>query len=389
MTLENETEKYIVTKEYNDILIGISISTEQLFANQWRTLLSTFCYLFFLQIIIVVLIMLLLKKKVIYGIHEVLQDLHSIQKGNLNTIVNVNDTPELKELSYGINNMVDCLVHSNDRISRIIDMSDIPLSAFEYQKDTQHFFITSRFKNLLEINDEDAEKLQTNPELFLEKLKHIQKHCLNVEESIYQINQHRYIKIHLSENDKGFYGTINDVTNTILEKFHIQYESQHDQLTHLLLYNYFKEEAKQIIKSQNDESIYAVVMLDMDAFKGINDLYGHDFGDSYLKHFAQILNMMPKDHFLISRRSGDEFCLLIHHCQDKNEIIDYLNYLWHCVQSNPILSNDQQILFIKISGGFSCSQGSSASIEALLNEADQALYEAKEKNKHHFKEYIK
>lgn len=383
----NKTENFFVTREYDNILIGATVPKDILYKNRSSDLLLIGAYLIAIEIVIVVSINVILNKKVLKGIHSVLNDLNRIKNGDLNTVVKADDNQELIDLSSGINSMVNSVVNSADRISKIISIIDIPLAAFEYQNDTKQLFATARLKELLHLSDEEANQMYLDPKQLLKKLQIIISNPIEGESDVYCLEKNTFIKIRLVKDENGFYGTVNDVSSDILKKKQIQYEKDHDHLTGLLLYPSFKREVTLVINNNNYNHLYAAVMVDLDSFKHINDTYGHDFGDHYLKRLTYALNKLSKSNCLIARRSGDEFCLFIYNYQDKNTIINQLNKLWSYFKEELIELPDHSYQSIKVSGGFVCSSGPNNTIEELMKKSDKALYEAKNHYKGHFIEY--
>ena len=137
----------------------------------------------------------------------------------------------------------------------------------------------------------------------------------------------------------------------------------------------------------NDGKVSAVVMIDLDYFKSINDTYGHDAGDCYLQRFSSVMKSMPEEHFLVARRSGDEFCMLIFDCNGRDEVIGYLNLFYEVLQENVVVLSDSRVKAIRASCGFVLTDNAKSSIAELLNHADEALYEAKHGTKGKYIEY--
>ena len=113
----------------------------------------------------------------------------------------------------------------------------------------------------------------------------------------------------------------------------------------------------------------------------------HDVGDKYLESFAVLLKGLPQEHCLVSRRSGDEFCIFICGFQDISEIQKILKELWRKLREEEAVITQDVIRKIRASGGVAYARGQSRLLEDLLLEADQALYEVKRENKGLFKEY--
>ena len=384
---DNGEKRYIVTRMYDHVLIGASISEAVLYQPFWRNILLTFLYLALVEVIAVILLNYLVKQKVVSGIHHILEDLSHITKGDLDTKVEVGGNPEFQDLSDGINTMVNSIVRTTDRISKIIDIAEIPLAAFEYQEDMKDVFVTSRLNELLDLPKEEVERISRSPGQFLEMIRTIMKSPIEGEPDVFCIHDKKYIRIHLSVDDGHYLGAVLDATKEVLDKRRMFYENNHDQLTGLSRYAYFKYQASQWMEQMEKDEICAAVMMDLDEFKRINDTYGHDVGDKYLESFAALLKGLPQEHCLVSRRSGDEFCIFICGFQDISEIQKILKELWRKLREEEAVITQDVIRKIRASGGVAYARGQSRLLEDLLLEADQALYEVKRENKGLFKEY--
>lgn len=169
----------------------------------------------------------------------------------------------------------------------------------------------------------------------------------------------------------------------------LQYENTHDHLTGLHKFPRFKELGAEILKGMQLGKICGVVMIDLDSFKDVNDNYGHDVGDLYLKSFAEVMDSMPPEHFLTARRSGDEFCMMIYGCSDKSEIPQYLDAFYDVLEKHPVALSDEESRVISASSGYAWTKDPGAEISELLSFADQALYDMKRERKGGYSEFSK
>ncbi|MCG7926937.1 MAG: PhnD/SsuA/transferrin family substrate-binding protein [Candidatus Thiodiazotropha taylori] len=124
------------------------------------------------------------------------------------------------------------------------------------------------------------------------------------------------------------------------------------------------------------ESSSALLMLDLDNFKYINDHYGHPAGDEVLKHFAKQLMQVSRKSDRLGRIGGEEFCLLlpVTNPQQACQIADRL-----CVRiaGEPVVVEGKQINYT-VSIGVSAVLAAYSSVDEVLTRADQALYRAKD-----------
>ena len=384
ISLQNDEKCYVVTRQYGDVLIGASLPRTVLYEELWMNVTMTCLYLLIILAIVIALLDYLVSRRVINGIHGILDDLAEITAGNLDTTVAVKGNQEFEQLSDGINTMVKSIINTSDRISKIIEMSDVPLAAFEFRSDMNHVFVTSGLSELLQLSEKEASGLYKDGEKFRVKIGQIMAEPMEGEKDVFQMAKHCYVRIHLSEDETGYLGVVTDVTAEIDEKQRMKYENDHDQLTGLCRYGYFKKVAEGLLGRQKEHEVCAAVMMDLDNFKGINDTYGHDVGDRYLIAFAHKMEAISDRHCIPARRSGDEFCLFLYGLGSEKEVRQLLQEFWDDLTGNPVELIPGKMQCIGASGGVAMSAGEEKSIVELLRLADVALYRAKNIEKGHF-----
>ncbi|MBM2618905.1 EAL domain-containing protein [Actinoplanes sp. LDG1-06] len=128
-----------------------------------------------------------------------------------------------------------------------------------------------------------------------------------------------------------------------------------------------------------DETTTAVILFDLDGFKGINDTYGHAAGDELLKITAERLNANVRANDTVSRLGGDEFVVLLPRLAD-DEIADTVATRILRDLQQPVAVDDL-VLTARASAGISIARGGEHDVDSLLREADEALYHAKDDGK--------
>ncbi len=374
-------QMYTVSRIYENVLICAVLPEEVLLRKLFDNAVRTLIYLLCVELAVILLLGYLVRRKVVDGIHRIIESLSAITDGNLDTTVDVGGNHEFEELSKGINTMVRSIINISNRTSAIIDMSGIPLAAYEYERGSEHVFSTSRLGELLDISKTRVADLCRSAERFDKFIQWMTKNPMEGESDVYRINDSKYVRIHMSESPQGKLGVITDVTADIEEKTQMRYENTHDPLTELYKYGHFQKLAQELLHKMPEGTVSAVVMLDLDYFKGINDAFGHDVGDKYLQGFAAVMRAMPAEHFLTSRRSGDEFCMMIYNCADRNEVAAYLDRFYETLAENPVAMSESLTRRISASAGYACTSDANADVAQLLSRADEALYETKNKIK--------
>jgi diguanylate cyclase len=136
-----------------------------------------------------------------------------------------------------------------------------------------------------------------------------------------------------------------------------------------------------------NRSKIAVVFIDLDRFKNINDTLGHEFGDLLLKHVSKQMIKSVRKFDTISRQGGDEFTIILNKISKKEEIIPLIEQL-RSIVSKPIIIKGQE-LHVSMSIGIALYPNDGNSTEELMKNADMAMYYAKEDGRNNYKFYSK
>ncbi|GBG14148.1 uncharacterized protein NMK_1708 [Novimethylophilus kurashikiensis] len=150
-----------------------------------------------------------------------------------------------------------------------------------------------------------------------------------------------------------------------------------DYLTGLANRRYFLEQAEnELARVQRYGGLLSIFMLDVDHFKLINDTYGHKIGDLVLQHLANICKTTLRDLDVIGRIGGEEFAVLLPETgSDAAE--DAAERLRRALADTRVTLPGDKTLSFTVSMGVVTLEGKGASVDTLLNQADQALYLAK------------
>lgn len=181
-----------------------------------------------------------------------------------------------------------------------------------------------------------------------------------------------------------FYAFIQDITNRKTEEEKLHYLVSNDSLTGLRNRSYFNAILPEAMArcSRNHTSL-ALLYLDIDHFKSINDNLGHDAGDNLLKEFARRLKSTLREVDIVTRLGGDEFTVIIEDpVTDESAGIVASNILQELNRGQWLGSNS---LKITSSIGIAIYDGRAVEADALVALADKAMYKAKHSGRNNFK----
>jgi len=182
-----------------------------------------------------------------------------------------------------------------------------------------------------------------------------------------------------SGENLGVRGSNRDITELKKLQEKLKHMAGHDLLTGLPNRSLFIEHLEQTIKeAKRNSTMFAVVFIDLDDFKEINDTLGHEAGDIVLKKLASTLTGVTREKDIVARFGGDEFVGIFEASKNtdveliKEKVLkDVLSEI-HCSTYNIIIHYSLGVSVYPIDG---------SSVDTLLKKADQAMYRQKEINK--------
>ena len=179
---------------------------------------------------------------------------------------------------------------------------------------------------------------------------------------------------------------IRDITEIKKNEERLKHQAYFDSLTGIPNRTLFLDRSEIALNQakRSNESL-AVIFIDLDEFKELNDTLGHDAGDVMLKAVAQRFINCARKSDTVSRRGGDEFTILMPRIKNIEDAVKLAERI--LLSNKNAISIKEKMVFPKTSIGISIYPHDGDSIETLINNADKAMYYAKESGKNQYSFY--
>ena len=192
----------------------------------------------------------------------------------------------------------------------------------------------------------------------------------------------------LSGKPTGFKGMIRDITERKRTEQQINYMATHDVLTGLPNRLMFNQLLNQAIRSaQRHKRQLAVLFIDLDRFKTINDSLGHEAGDRLLKEIGKRFKRSLRADDVVGRLGGDEFVIFIEELEEFRQVENVAHKILTTTIQPMTLQGEECRVTASI--GISMYPGNGTDEQTLIKKADMAKYFAKEEGKNNYQFYSK
>ena len=189
-----------------------------------------------------------------------------------------------------------------------------------------------------------------------------------------------------SGNNSGLFCSCRDISERKRTQEELDFLAYHDHLTGLPNRLLFKERLElALIRARRRESIVAVLFIDLDHFKHINDTLGHSVGDQLLQLVATRIKSVFRAEDTVARLSGDEFTVLLTDITSRESVDLILDKLLQAFRK-PVSVGDHEF-YQSISVGVSLYPSDGQDVESLMKNADAAMYRAKEEGRQAYRYY--
>jgi diguanylate cyclase (GGDEF)-like protein len=197
---------------------------------------------------------------------------------------------------------------------------------------------------------------------------------------IHQNGKELPLETNLAEMDlhgsKHYVCVVRDISERKLAEKKLTHLALYDQLTGLPNRTLFRESlAYSLSQARRSKAVMALLFIDLDGFKKVNDTLGHDAGDQLLKEVAKILKSVIRESDMAARIGGDEFTVILNSVQDRKQAVHIAEQIINTVKLPMWISGNQ----VKVSAsiGIALYDEHAHNIEDLIKAADAAMYLAK------------
>ena len=244
----------------------------------------------------------------------------------------------------------------------------------------EQLYVGVHFLDLLNYQKERG-NFEGEPQALLDKIRHLTANGQEFRAETELDSGKVVYTIHSPSPGGGWIGTHEDVTERRRETDRVQNEALHDVLTGLPNRRYFEQKLTKLKSEQRraqDEGI-AMLHIDLDHFKEINDTLGHDAGDAMLKHAAGVLKSALRDTDFVARIGGDEF-VAICKVSGNTRFLSVLAERLVTLMQEPVIYEGTACQ-IGASIGIACGVGDQIDFLRVMKQADEALYQAKKQGR--------
>jgi len=225
-----------------------------------------------------------------------------------------------------------------------------------------------------------------DPQRWLENIKRLNADPLATAIDLIKGRDGRYVERYsqpqlLQGKPIGRIFAYRDITDRMVAEEKLRYDALHDSLTKLPNRMAFMERLKDAITHARENPLakFAVLFLDLDRFKVVNDSLGHVSGDKLLIHVAERLKECIRPGDFVARFGGDEFTILLSRARDRDDVVHVAERLQHVLSLAFKLDNYE--VFTSASIGIVFADEILREGEDFLRDADVAMYRAKEAGK--------
>ena len=374
---------YCAAKKSGSLILARTYLESALYEQIWLDTGLLAVYILFLEIVVIICIYIYLNKKIVNEIINLNHKLHESEQVNSNALISENSVPELSELGDHINAMLKNILDTTQKISIALEFSKVPIGIYEYKPGSKRVLATSRIKDMLLLTDDEFNRLQTSPELLLEREAELKKNAKRLPHNIYQLpsEQERYIRVEEITYEKSRLVILIDVTQDMQERRHIEWERDIDLLTDLYNRRGFYAQMDQLFLSETPLGYGVLIIVDADKLKEVNDIYGHKSGDFYLKKIGLILASYATEHAIAARVGGDEFVLCLYGYSDMKDIFQMIENISADRDRVAVQTELGTEIMVHFSMGYAFYPEEGCDYHSLMKIADERMYQDKKKRK--------
>lgn len=377
----------------------ISVAEKDKILSVYKRLIRMLILSTVVSVVCTIIVALLIDKIVTNPVKKIVKEL--ADERELNKIVRFNSSgiAEVDTLTEAIESLQINIKEQASRVSKVISMVNMGIGVFMCDLDTMNVYVGESLIKLLDlkglpiedislpfenfqayISDFDSENKVCGSSIFYHDSKKINEE-IGLKYTDDRINMTKWYEFTMKRDGNNVLGLVQDVTSSVLEKKKIEYERDYDLTTGLLNRRAYYNIIDELFSNRDKLGVAAFIMIDLDNLKYVNDTYGHDFGDDYIKTAANLFKGFREYNGVVARMSGDEFNIFLYGFKDKDEIRNVIEIIRKRLIKSYCILADGSHYKIRASAGISWYPDDSDSYEMLIKYADFTMYTVKNSTK--------
>ena len=294
------------------------------------------------------------------------------------------------------------------RVSDILSISESGIGTFMYDRKNGSVFVGKSLLNILDFPGVNSDEDFTLPfPRFCEYLSYFEEKYKIFDNEIFSdapgktggINidteydpdgsgeNTKWFRFSFTRDENAVMGLVQDITKDAMERQKIEHERDYDVTTDIYNRRAFYRKVETMFENPEELGVAAFVMMDLDNLKFVNDTFGHEYGDRYIKAAADAIKTLRNKKGVVARLSGDEFIAFIYGGKTKDDIRAVIEEFKETLHNSSCTLADGSGYKVRASGGIAWYPDNSTSYEQLIKYADFSMYTIKRSTKGCFAEF--
>ena len=388
----------------------ISVADSNSILEIYHKLVNTFIISAVISLVIGVTISIILSRTVTKPVSDMTRKLN--QGSDSGDIISFVDSG-ISEFNTLANSIVELQINVREQASRVSDIlsiSESGIGTFMFDRKNGSVFVGKSLLNILNFPGVESDEDFTIPfAKFREYLSYFDEKYKIFDNEIFSDNSaktgginidteydpdgdgvnRKWFRFSFTKDENAVMGLVQDITKYALERRKIEHERDYDVTTDIYNRRAFYRRVEKKFEKPEELGVAAFVMMDLDNLKFVNDTFGHEYGDRYIKAAADALKTLRSKNGIVARLSGDEFIAFIYGGKTKDDIRAVIEEFKVTLQNSSCTLADGSGYKVRASGGIAWYPDNSESYEQLIKYADFSMYTIKRSTKGCFAEFNK
>lgn len=366
---------FCVFKQEGNTYLGRVVSISMIYQRVPLTMLIISVCLLVMYSVLTLTVMKHIDRYVVDEIHDINDKLKLITNGDLQQTIDARSSLEFHELSTYLNAMLKSILDNNIKMTHVLNKTNLLIGIYEYNETAEKVRYTEYVPQIFSLSAGEMETLASDIPDFQQFIEKLHANIAPQEPNVYMVGE-KYIKLEEIQIEADTFGVVMDVTTEIQKQKKLEIERDIDPLTGLLNRRGLETQITSLFVNPDSIGYYALIMIDADGLKRVNDTFGHDSGDCYIRKIASLIDHFGLRDSISARLGGDEFVLFLYSYDSKLELEKTMETLEFVQQNSYVRINAETTVPLLFSFGYCLSDGA-GDYQKLLKQADEKMYQNK------------